>query len=469
MKIKFGVVAGVAFFSLAAAWSHGQAPVADGAVPAASALPESDPMVKTWVPPVYPADLKAEGVTGNVTVHFIVDEKGAVSAVRAAKSSDPRFEAAAVESVKQWTFDPGVNEGVHAAMGMGVRLNFRLPEKKHGLVPPQESTPELLPKTDAKAESSPNPEYPADLLFRQIGGKGVVGFVVEPDGSISGLRLLGVSHPGFARPVLEAAKAMTFAPAKQGDLAVAAKIVSPMEFDPFVAKIDEITKPHLEVNGFEVRLAQDQRQRDLCDRAPVLWDVPDPVYPRGAALAGIEGEAVVEFNVDERGNPENLQLVSASVPEFGQVLMDTLVAGTFKPAMKDGRTVAVPLRWKYAFKQPAAEPAEGETPEDRLIRLLRAGGVVGTAKGLDAPLKPLWRVAPVYPAALRAEAAKGTAEVEFIIDREGRVRLPYAVKASQEPFGRAAVIAASLWVFDPPTRGGQAVDVRVRIPFQFSP
>jgi len=459
MKIKLGVAVW-----MVVAWLFSMASGQE----AAGVVPESAPLVKSWVPPVYPPKLKEAGMTGFVTVQFIVDEKGAVSSVRAVKSSDPLFEEAAVKSVEQWKLDPGVTEGVATAMGVSVRLNFMLPEK-HGSVPPEESPVRPLPKGDAKAESSPDPEYPADLLARQIGGKAIVDFVVEADGRITGLRLLGVNHPGFVRPVLAAAERLKFTPAKQGDLAVAAKIRSPMEFEPFVANLDEVTKSHLEVNGFELRLAEGQAQRDVCDRAPILWDVPDPVYPRGAAVGGVAGDAAVDFELDERGNPENIRVFSASAPEFAQVLVDTLAAGTFKPAMKNGCTVGVPMRWKYSFKQPAAEPAEGETPEDRLIRLLRGGQTIAGAKGLDAKLKPLWRVAPAYPAELRAEALKGTAEVECIIDREGRVRLPHAVASTHEKLARAAVIAASLWVFDPPTRGGQPTDVRVRVPFQFSP
>ena len=389
--------------------------------------------------------------------------------MRAVKSSDPRFEAAAIESVSQWAIDPGVSDGAHAAMGVSVKLHFRLPEKKHGSVPPEESTIRQLPKTEAKADSNPNPEYPADLLARQISGEAVVDFMVEPDGSVSAPRVLGVNHPGFVRPALEAIQRLTFTPAKQGDLPVRAKMRSPMEFAPFVMNRDTETRPHLEVNGFSLRLAEGQTQKLLCDRAPILWTVPDVLYPRGLALAGVEGEATLEFDLDERGNPGNIHVISATAPEFGHALADSLSAGVFKPALKNGRNIPLPMRWTHAFRQPAAEPAEDEGAEARLIRLLRSGGVVASAKGLDAPLKPLWRISPAYPDELRTEGLRDTVQVEFIIDQEGRVRLPFVVAAANEKFGRAALIAASLWVFDAPTRGGQPTDVRVRVPFQFAP
>jgi TonB family protein len=78
-------------------------------------------------------------------------------------------------------------------------------------------------------------------------------------------------------------------------------------------------------------------------------------------------------------------------------------------------------------------------------------------------------VAPAYPEALRAEGPKGSADVEFIIDRDGRIRWPRVVKTTHPEFGQAALVAINQWVFDLPTRSGQPADVRVRIPFQFAP
>jgi TonB family protein len=404
-----------------------------------------------------------------VDVHFIVDEKGAARAFKVGKSSDPRFDAAALEAVSQWVYEPGVENGRHTAMGVSVRLNFKLPLPKAGLMPPRESMPRQLPKTDAVADSSPYPDYPADLLARQVSGEVIVDYFVEADGSITGLQVRGVNQPGFVRPALAATQKLKFTPSMQGDLPVRAKMRSPMSFYSSTTQMAATAVTQLEVNGFTFQLAEGQSARALCDKLPEIWSVPEPVFPRAAAVAGQAGEAVVNFDLTERGYAKNIEVVSASAPEFGEMLVDTLATGTFKPAMKDGRTVTVPMQWKHVFAQPPAEPVEGEGSEARLIRLLRKGEIISTPKGLDAKLTPLWRVAPGYPDALRAENLSGTADVEFIIDREGRVRLPSVVAASHALFGRAAVTALSLWVFDPPMRGGEPVDVRVKMPLKFSP
>lgn len=94
---------------------------------------------------------------------------------------------------------------------------------------------------------------------------------------------------------------------------------------------------------------------------------------------------------------------------------------------------------------------------------------VGRAAGLDHRLKPLWRGFPLYPPSLRDEQIKGETQIEFIIDREGRARLPRVISASRDEFGWAAATAISQWVFERPMREGQLVDVKVIIPINFTP
>ena len=57
------------------------------------------------------------------------------------------------------------------------------------------------------------------------------------------------------------------------------------------------------------------------------------------------------------------------------------------------------------------------------------------------------------------------AVVEIVIDRKGHPQASAVISSTQEDFGWAAATAAGRWQFAPPTRGGEPVDVRVRIPF----
>ncbi len=84
------------------------------------------------------------------------------------------------------------------------------------------------------------------------------------------------------------------------------------------------------------------------------------------------------------------------------------------------------------FKLP---DAAGGDSHGRLVAAMRAGEI-GGARRLDEKITPIHRVAPRYPQGLRIDGAPaGRAEVEFVIEREGRARLPRVVQATHEEFG----------------------------------
>jgi len=135
--------------------------------------------------------------------------------------------------------------------------------------------------------------------------------------------------------------------------------------------------------------------------------------------------------------------------------------------MRNGRTAALDLMRQYDFPVYDQKSDDGPDPVARLLKVDRAGKI-GNGVALDAKLVPRYRVSPMYPTALKKNGRpSGQAVIEFVIDRDGRARLPRIVSASDEQFGWAAATAVSQWVFDMPRRNGQPVDVRVKIPFQF--
>lgn len=69
------------------------------------------PVPTSRVQPLYPEDMARAEIGGAVVVSFVVDANGRVRDAFPAKSTRPEFEAAAVEAVKKWTFDPGVKGG----------------------------------------------------------------------------------------------------------------------------------------------------------------------------------------------------------------------------------------------------------------------------------------------------------------------------------------------------------------------
>ena len=76
--------------------------------------------------PVYPYQAKAESLTGDVVVDFVVDYNGRVLNAHVVSSTNPVFEETTLRAVSQWRFDPGLRKGRAVRFRMRVPIQFRL-------------------------------------------------------------------------------------------------------------------------------------------------------------------------------------------------------------------------------------------------------------------------------------------------------------------------------------------------------
>lgn len=417
-----------------------------------------DAVLREWVQPEYPKAAREAKLEGEVVVEFVVEEDGRVSLASVKKSSDERFAASALAAVRGWQFSSATVDGKPAASGMQVKVVFalaQLQQKSMPALPPRNLLPVPLPVVPAKLTASPPPDYPAELEDRRLAGQVVLEFPVGSDGKPGLPKVLWASHAAFVAEALRTLPKYRFEPAHQGPLPVRSNsIQGQMDFDSVGATPLEL----LAINHLEL---MEPEKFSVPPKPAVL---PEPVYPRDLLMAGEEGSASVAFNVSDRGAVADVLLQEASRPEFGAALVAAVQTWRFEAALHSHTPAAAHLIATCKF----ALPEKGAV--NRLVLALRPGGEgVGGAGGLDERLQPLWRISPVYPQALLTGKPAGKAVIEFIIDREGRARLPHVVSASQDEFGWAAAAAISQWVFAPPLRGGQSVDVKVSVPVNFPP
>lgn len=417
-----------------------------------------DAVLRHWVQPEYPDVAKQAKLEGKVVVEFVVEADGKVTRATVKNSSDEKFNASALAAVQGWIFGPATAEGKPTASAMEVPVVFKLAQLRQKVpptTPPRDQLPVPLPMVAAKLLSTPTPDYPEELAERRLPGQVVLEFTVDTEGRPQSPKVLWTPHAAFVGEALKTLGKYQFKPAHQGPLLLpSGPTKGQMEFESLGAKRAEL----LAANHLTVLDAE--KFRDL----PKPAVLPEPVYPHALLLAGESGSATVAFTVTDHGVVSDISLKEASRPEFGAALVAAIEASAFDAALIGGDPAPAKLLCTYKF-DPAAN---GEL--NRLMVALQPGGPgVAGARGLDERLRPLWRVSPVYPDALRADKPAGKAMIEFVIDRDGRCRLPRVVSASQPEFGWAAAAAINQWVFAPPTKGGQPVDVKVSIPVDFSP
>jgi TonB family protein len=418
-------------------------------------------LLRSWAPPEYPADALRERVGGVVTIRMVVDEKGLVSSARILEAGDTRLGAAALAAAKKWVFSPALDGGVAVASSLDAPVMF-LPsagagKSAPGRLPPPDQTPQPSPRTDAKASEEYEAEYPGSLLSRKLSG--IVRFKcsVTKEGRPTRTRVLLATHADFVLPALESLERWRFTPAMQGDLPIESDIVGEIKFDSG------------ERNPAEVLAANTITAPDGTPPAlqPGLLFVADPVAPFGPLIKGEAGSATVIFTVATDGRTRDVAVQAATGPDYGRALAAAVEAMIFSEPMDGQNPASVPLMQHAEFPAVSSEAKDDADPQARLAAAIRAKQI-GGSQGLDAALTPLYRTAPVYPASLAPKGnPPGHAEIEFLIDRDGRARLPNVVSATDEAFGWSAATAVSQWVFKPPLRKGQPTVVRVRIPFEF--
>jgi TonB family protein len=413
----------------------------------------------TWLLPEYPADAKAAKLKGQVTVQFVLDAEGKLTEAKVVQASDPRFAEPALACVRRWTFAPAEEGGRQVACAMAVTVLFdpAFSAERHsspfGMNPPRP-----LATKPPKEKLAPAPAFPTELEGRVSAGSVLVAFEVNEQGRTEHPRVLHATHAALVAPALACLAQSEFEPARQGPVAKRSSMRQGIEFSPLSReRLDPLAT-------FNLTAAGGAPLTSLDATPPLLETMVDPVFPRELLLADETGEAAVEFTVTFQGRVQAVVVVSATRPEFGEALRAAVETWGFQPAMNGGKGVEVRLRVTQRFAQP-----EAGAPAAELVAALRRDGGIPSPKDLDQKLTPIWQVAPLFPAALKSSGTGGAAEIDVVIDREGRVRFPRIARATQPEFGWAAVTAIARWVFQPPMRGGQPIAVRVRVPFDFKP
>ena len=96
---------------------------------AASMMADSyvPPKPRVQVAPLYPEICKQKGIEGLVTLFVQTDESGKVKSVRVWQKADPDLDRTALEALRQWTFNPFLENDKPSASSFFMSVDFKLP------------------------------------------------------------------------------------------------------------------------------------------------------------------------------------------------------------------------------------------------------------------------------------------------------------------------------------------------------
>ena len=87
---------------------------------------DNKPRPTRQITPVYPPALKSQGIEGRVFIRFDIDKQGNVVDATAKESDHPAFAAYAVDAVRRWKFEPGMQNGEPVPFTMIAPIVFSL-------------------------------------------------------------------------------------------------------------------------------------------------------------------------------------------------------------------------------------------------------------------------------------------------------------------------------------------------------
>lgn len=356
-------------------------------------------------------------------------------------------------ATKNWRFAPARQGGQPVAAD--VRMPFVVTWRGEQEVAGQSIPPRVIEQV--------KPDYPVLMRASGLKGEVVVDFVVDIEGRVRNAYVVRSLNPAFDDLALDAVRKWRFEPGRVGERPVRTHMRVPVIFQ-LQGVYDGGS------NGLEVT-----RKADLAklpeelryDTPPRIIGVERPVYPYAQLAARTEGRATVAYVIDERGRIEQTKVMEATDPAFGEALVAAVERFRYEPASKKGRPIKSLGSFTQEFRRDAAYQLVSDIDLWLLTREGKNPQSIVTLRDLDAKLAPLSRKPPRFPLG-ETERAQGEALIEFIVDDEGRARLPRVVSATSAGFGQAAAVAVATWRFEPPTKAGRGTQVRVQVPVNFS-
>lgn len=421
-----------------------------------------DTKVEYWVRPALPAELKDEAEPLRVLVGWTVAVDGSVQDAEAV-AGDPRGYAAALEALRQWRFRPAMEEGKIVPRSLRMTLVLR-PGKPTpmpaGSEPPYTYAP--VPLVTPQDQEMEDPNYPRHLVRRAIFGEVELTLGVDEQGRVYAVDVGRAVHPDLLTPALETVSKWKLMPARRGRLPVRGEKGAVLSFKVVDSETNHTShEAWLEQNGIRLLDAQAPEPRLYFDRTPEAVCFVDPVSPAELRAKNATGAATVDFSVDRTGAVVAATIQEASDEACGAALLAAVAAWQFKPFYHGGEAVWVDFRVRWEF----APPTEENTASENLA-VLKPEAAFANPRKLDARLEPLLIVAAVLPP---GEKTGGTAQIEFIVNQNGRACWPRIVKADSPAVGWAAATAVSRWYFVTPRVAQSPVNVRVVVPVEVTP
>ena len=318
----------------------------------------------------YPAKAVKKGIQGRVVTSFVIAEDGSLTDAAIVQSPDELLSKEALrvlESSPKWK--PGMTKGKPTPVKYTCPVDFRLPgsdaDQPFVIVEKMPTFRNGNLDTFRKWVQG-EIKYPAEAVQKNIQGRVVVSFVVEPDGSLGNIQLLQAPDKLLAdeaRRVIASSPAGDWSPGMQRGEKVRVKYTLPVDFrlpdgngklpgptapdgdEPFLIAETMPTFQNGDINNFR------------------KWVQMQVRYPAEAMKNNIQGRVITSFVIERDGSISNIQVLQAPdklLADEARRVIETSPAGAWSPGRQRGQAVRVKFTIPVDF---LIQSEDGKLPE----------------------------------------------------------------------------------------------------------
>jgi TonB family protein len=201
---------------------------------------DTPPSFRGVVIPVYPYELRRDGIRGKARVTALINQRGRVSAVKVQEADRPEFGFALATAMEGFTFAPALKDSHPVQHLMAFEQNFSardLPddvgdnllslEKRH----PERILDDHALAAPLKPLSQARARFPKSLLGTLDHGEAVVEVLIDEDGRVRLPRVVSASDPAFGYAAVQSVSSWWFEPPKVAGKFVVVRTRLPVTFD----------------------------------------------------------------------------------------------------------------------------------------------------------------------------------------------------------------------------------------------
>lgn len=198
-----------------------------------------------------------------------------------------------------------------------------------------------------------NTHYPKDAKDAGIVGRVIVGFFVEPDGSIDGITVLKSAHPSLDGEAVRVISAMPrWTPGMANGKPVKVRTKLPITFGNINAKKDSVSADSLQENEGKSTLKPEKEPSFPGGKEALTRYLNENLrYPADAHNSGIQGKVIVAFVIEKDGNISNPQIEKPIHPSLNEEAMRVVKEmPRWEPGMHKGKPISVKYHLPITFK-----------------------------------------------------------------------------------------------------------------------